>query len=195
MSTPRIIGITGGIGSGKSTVARIFESIGVPLFQADDAAKETYAMSEVRAAVITSFGEDVFDGHMLNRKALAEKVFQNQQALSALNAIVHPAVRKLFQTWLAHQTAPYVLREAAIMIESNSYQDCAHIVLVRAPEELRIRRVMQRDNVTEEEVKARMQHQWTESQKLPFCDGQIINDGSVPLIPQVLEYHQHWLKA
>ena len=190
------IGITGGIGSGKSTVCKIFELLGIPVFYADTAAKEVmHTDEELKKGVISTFGVESFsEAGILNRKYIADIVFYDEKALETLNALVHPAVFRAFDKWLLSQrNAPYVLKEAALLFESGSYKMCTHSILVKAPEHLKITRVMQRDNITESEVRLRMIRQLPDAEKEKLSDFTIINDENIPLIPQVLELHEHFL--
>lgn len=171
----KIIGLTGGIGSGKTKIARLFESEGIPVYIADEHAKRVMASDPVTAALRKAFSDEVFNDNTLNRAKLAEKVFSDPTALARLNAIVHPAVRLDFERWLTAQNAPMVIREAAILFESGSYTDCDKIITVTAPESVRIARVMQRDNTTEAAVRARMTHQWSDEKKAALSDFVIEN--------------------
>jgi len=188
----KVVGITGGIGSGKTTASEIFEVLGVPLYSADDRAKAVYTESlGVRAAVEKLFGKSVYTEQGLDRQALASIVFKDQAKLEQLNAIVHPAVQADFEHWLSEQGgAPYVLKEAAILIEAGTYASCDAVVLVSAPIDVRVERVMQRDQSSRDEVEARMSKQWTDEQKRPFADFEIVNDGERSLILQVRAIHE-----
>ncbi|MDR0415207.1 MAG: dephospho-CoA kinase [Prevotellaceae bacterium] len=182
------IGVTGGMGSGKTTVCRTLEAIGVPVFYADDEVKKMYESdAEVRAQLIETFGEAVYNGGALNRKRLAEMVFGNDAALAALNAIAHPAVEKRFAAWSAQQSAPCVAQEAALMFESGAHRQLDKIVTVNAPEELRIRRVTQRDGCTRSEALRRMARQLSDAERAARADFCIVNDDATPLLPQILE--------
>lgn len=182
------VGLTGGIGSGKTTVARILQVLGVPVFDSDRAAKEVMACDPVRTAVMTAFG-DVYPEGCLDRSRLASIVFSDKDALQRLNAIVHPAVRDAFKRWKAHRSAPYVVNEAAVMIESGGYRAMDHLVVVTAPEEDRIARVMERDGTSREQVQARMRNQITDAERTAHADTVLVNDGRRLLIPQVLALH------
>ncbi|MCC6601207.1 MAG: dephospho-CoA kinase [Crocinitomicaceae bacterium] len=192
----RIIGLTGGIGSGKSTVAQVFESLGIPVFYADDVAKNIYEKRpEILKGVIAVVGEDIITGGKLDRKKLAEKVFSDAESLRKLNALIHPAVAEEWQQWrTAHKQYPYLMREAAILIESGAYKDCDEIILVTAPTELRIERVMKRDGTDREEILRRMNQQWSDEERVPFATHIWQNDGKSPLLIQILEAHHQWTK-
>jgi len=185
------VGLTGGIGSGKSLVARMFGVLGVPVFEADAAGRHLLAEDPaVRAAILDRFGEGVVHHGKVDRKALAAVVFQDPQALADLNAIVHPAARQAFRHWAEQQHAPYVLMEAAILAETGGHQAFDRVVVVSAPEALRLARVMARDHATEAEVKARMRNQASEEQRLAIADHVIVNNDQQLVIPQVLQVHQ-----
>jgi dephospho-CoA kinase len=184
------VGLTGNIGSGKSLVARIFETLHIPVFYADIEAKKILDNPDVREEVVNLFGQDVIEGTRLLRPKIAEIVFSDKQALEKLNQIIHPAVRKQFTIWANHQISPYVIYEAAILHESGHYKNMDKIILVKADENLRIKRVVKRDQVSEEQVKSRMQNQWPESKKEEFSDFVIDNNEKDLLIPQVLSVHE-----
>lgn len=189
------IGVTGGIGSGKTTVCKVFEVLNVPVFYADDAAKSVMN-SDVNliTALKAEFGDKIYSQEgLLDRKALAALVFNNQQALKKLNSLVHPAAIQAFKDWTEWQASPYVIKEAAILFESGSYKDCDYTVLVYTPEDLRIKRVLKRDGVTEEQVRARIEKQMPEEEKKKLADFTIVNDGKEALLPQVLKLHGYFL--
>jgi len=189
------IGITGGIGSGKTTVCQIFESLGVPVFNADITAKSIMNTDPVLiAAIKEAFGMEAYHGNgELNRKYLASQVFNNQKALDQLNALVHPAAIQASIDWANEQNVPYVIKEAAILFESGSYKNCDFNILVFSPEKTRIERVMKRDGVDEESVRSRINKQMPEEEKKKMADFIIINDGKTALIPQVLKLNEHFL--
>ena len=184
------VGLTGGIGSGKSIVARMFGVLEVPVFHSDEQAKSLMnADVSVREAIATRFGSAIYHDDELDRKALASMVFTDATALADLNAIVHPAVRKAFADWAAQQRSSYVLMEAAVMAENEGYKQFDRVIAVSCPQEERVRRVMERDGVGEESVKARMQHQASEEERLRISQYVVQNDGSQLVIPQVLAMH------
>ena len=192
-----IIGITGGIGSGKTTVCQIFELLGIPVFYADAAAKEVmHSDDQLKQDLISTFGKTAFsDTGLLTRTYMASLVFHDQKALESLNALVHPAVFRAFDRWLIKQVkAPYVLKEAALLFESDSYKMCTHSILVEAPDHLKIARVMQRDGITEAEVRLRMARQFSDAEKEKLADYLIYNDERQLLIPQVLKLHEQFLQ-
>ena len=173
---PKIIGLTGGIGSGKSRVVALFSTLGVPCYIADVEAKRLMNNQlEVKAAIVNLFGEQAYVDGDLNRSYLSQIVFANPEKLKALNAIVHPAVAKDFSVWVEQQKTPFVIKEVAILFETGGYKNVDKTVLITAPETIRIERVMLRDGVTAEEVKARMRNQWTDAQREPLADFVIDN--------------------
>ncbi len=163
----KIIGLTGGIGSGKTTIAGFFAGMGIPVYIADDEAKKVMQSNEIIEAIKATFGTEVFEDNTLNRAKLADIVFNNADKLALLNAIVHPAVKKDFENWLLkHKKEPYIIYEAAILFESGRYKECDIIITVTAPQETRIERVMNRDKTTREHVLKRMDMQWNDEQRL-----------------------------
>lgn len=193
------VGITGGIGSGKTTVCKIFEVLGVPVFYADLVAKEIMVKDLILIeGVKAAFGQDsYFDSGVLNNKHIAAIVFNNKGELEKLNALVHPAVFRAFDSWLEEipQNSPYILKEAALLFESESYKMCDTSILVTAPKQMKLNRVTERDGVSAEQVLARMDKQFTDEQKLAMADHHILNDESRSLISQVLDLHQCFLNA
>jgi dephospho-CoA kinase len=183
----KVIGLTGGIGSGKSIVARVMETLGVPVFDADRAALALYDEDEALLTEVKErFGDSVIQpGGQLNRQALASIVFNDVEALKQLNAMVHPRVAKKFDAWKKMQKASAVIREAAILFESGSASDCEVVIVVTAPEDLRVARVQKRNGWTEAEVRARMKRQWTEEQLIERADAVIVNDDKHLVLPQL----------
>lgn len=173
---PKIVCITGGIGSGKTTVAKLLGKFGIPIYFADDEAKKITATSpEIREGLIHLLGEETFKNGVLDRKFMANKIFNDEELLAQTNAIIHPRVKDHFIQWVANQKTAYVLKEAAILFESGSYKQCDTVILVTAPEGLRVQRVMERDKVTEKEVRARMANQWSDAKKKKLSDYVIQN--------------------
>ena len=189
------IGLTGGIGSGKSTVAGIFKVLGIPVFDADAAAKKIMETDPaLRQSIIEIFGAETYkDGH-LNRKYLSSIVFNDPDQLGMLNSLVHPATIAAADDWAIRQTAPYILKEAAIFFESGSAAGLTYMIGVSAPEDIRVKRVMERDKVPAEEVVKRMERQIQEDVKMRLCDYVIMNDDRQLVIPQVLKLHEQFLK-
>ena len=172
----KIIGLTGGIGSGKTTVANHFMAAGIPVYIADDEARKIMQSAEIINEIKKTFGNTVFENDILNREKLAGIVFSNPDKLKQLNAIIHPAVKKHFGGWiLDHKNSPFVIYEAAILFESGSYKDCDLIITVTAPLESRIQRVLQRDKTTRENVLKRMNIQWNDNQRISKSDYVIEN--------------------
>jgi dephospho-CoA kinase len=189
------VGLTGGIGSGKSTVARVFEVLRIPVFHADEEGKRLLNEDpSARKAVTDAFGVVMYPNGRLDRKALASVVFSDPAALQKLNAIVHPLVRERFHVWCAEQRSPYVVMEAAILAETGGARSMDHLLVVNAPEDVRIHRVMERDKATEAEVKSRMRSQTDDAERNALADTIILNDGHNMVIPQVLQLHEHLLK-
>lgn len=183
----KVIGLTGGIGSGKSTVARVMETLGVPVFDADREALALYDEDEsLLNEVKERFGASVIqpDGR-LNRQALASIVFKDAESLKQLNGLVHPRVAKKFEAWRNRQVTRAVIREAAILFESGSAADCDAVIVVAAPEDLRIARVQKRNGWSEEEVRARMNRQWSEEELMKRADVVIMNDDHQLVLPQL----------
>ena len=187
------VGLTGNIGSGKTTVSKVFEVLGVPVFYADDAAKQVMVTDPLLIAGIKSaFGDAAyFDDGTLNRKYIAGIVFNDAAQLVKLNALVHPATFRAFDEWIKNIDAnvPYVLKEAALLFESDSYKMCDYSITIRAPFETRVKRVVQRDGLTREEIENRESKQFTEEKKSALADYIIVNDDVQLVIPQVLELH------
>ena len=188
------IGLTGGIGSGKSTVAHIFNVLGIPVFDADKAAKEAMENSPLlKHQLIAQFGAAVFLENKLNRKYLADIVFKDSYQLDILNALVHPITIQAASNWFATQNSPYVIKEAALIFEAGAGADLDFVIGVFAPIPLRIKRVMDRDHVLKEEVISRMNRQIDDQIKMKLCDFVIQNDNQQLLTTQVLDLHDKFL--
>jgi len=189
------IGLTGGLGSGKSTVAYIFEVLGVPVYYADVASKRLMNVDKkVKEAVQTAFGKEVYPQGKLDRKYLAEIVFNDENKLSLLNSIVHPATLQDAADWMDKQTTPYAIKEAALVFESGSNKNLDYVIGISSPLPLRIQRAIERDNLTESAIVARINRQMNEDEKMKLCDFIITNDEQQMLIPQVLALHQKFLR-
>ena len=187
------IGLTGGIGSGKTTVAKVFEVLGIPVYYADDTAKKIVNTNEeLRKKIIANFGEESFSSNQLNRKYIAGIVFNNEEKLKLLNSFIHPVTIADAEDWMKKQTTPYTIKEAAILFESGAHAGLDYVIGVSSPLALRIKRVMERDNATEEEIQKRIARQMDEEEKLNRCDFIILNDEKHPIIPQVLELHKRF---
>lgn len=189
------VGLTGGIGSGKSIVAKIFEILGVPVFYADKEAKLLMVSHQgIREEISKLFGNQVYKEKELNREYIAEIVFKDPGLLEKLNAIVHPVVHQHFLKWVVSFSGnPYIMEEAAILFESGANTSFDYSILVTSPESLRIQRVMKRDKISEEKVKERMNNQFPEEKKLSLADFVINNDIDSMILPQVLELHERLL--
>ncbi len=189
------VGITGGIGSGKSTVSGIFESLGVPVYDADSAAKRLMSEDPIlKEQLIKEFGEKTYENGKLNRSHLSSIVFNNKEKLTLLNSLVHPITLQDAQQWMAQQKTPYSIKEAALIFESGSQSALDYVIGVSAPVNLRIQRVMERDHISRAEVTARISKQMQEQVKMSLCNFIIINDGIQMLIPQVLTLHDKLLE-
>lgn len=186
----KIIGLTGGIGSGKSTVAKVFSLLGVPIFNSDIEAKLCYQKVEVKGVLKEHFGPAVLKNDQVDFKILAHLVFNNPKELSWLNDVIHPIVKSKFEHWLTLQKTPYIVKEAAILFESGSSKDCDKIITVTCPQDVRIKRVMQRDEVSYDEVLKRIRNQWDEIKKIQLSDYIINNSESELILPQVIKIHQ-----
>lgn len=191
------IGITGGIGVGKSVVTKIFKILGIPTYDADREAKDIMVKNDaVRQSLMQTFGKEVyFEDGSLNREWLGKRVFGDAEELKKLNAIVHPAVIKDGEDWAAAQTSIYSVKEAALLFESGSYKALDFTILVVSPLELRIERVMQRDKVDREEVLGRINKQMPEEEKEKLSDCIVYNDDEHSLIEQVMELHQKFIQG
>lgn len=189
------IGLTGGIGSGKSTVAELFKVLGVPVFDADSAAKKIMNEDDaLKKKIIATFGEESYVNDTLNRKYIAGIVFNNPLKLEQLNALVHPATIEASENWMKKQNTLYAIKEAALLFEAGSASNLDYIIGVFAPQALRIKRVIERDNISREEVLGRISRQIDDSIKMRLCDFIIINDEQQLIIPQVLKIHGELLK-
>jgi dephospho-CoA kinase len=185
------VGLTGNIGSGKTIVAQVFISLGVPVFNADLEAKKQFDDEKTRESIRKIFGPGIFSssGEVM-RPVLAEIAFNDPVLLDRLNKIIHPGVRMDYQQWcLQHAVAAYTIYEAAILLESGHYREMDKVICVTAPEEIRIKRVMERDLLSRQEVERRIANQWDEERKVALADYVIKNDGSEMVIRQVLEVH------
>ncbi len=188
---PLKIGLTGGIGSGKSTIAKIFELLHVPVYYADAASKRLYHTDkELMANLKKHFGDDIYTYELLNRTKLAALVFADKSKLELLNSLVHPPTIRDAEQWLGRQTAPYVIKEAALLFESGSVAGLDYVIGVNAPTHLRIKRVMDRDQISREDVQKRMSKQISETIKMRLCDFVVTNNEQEMVIPQVLDLHE-----
>lgn len=188
------VGLTGGIGSGKSTVAKLFELLGAPVYDADAASKRLYKTDkELIASIKQHFGENIYTESELNRPLLASIVFNNPEKLQLLNTLVHPPTIKDAEAWMVEQTTPYIIKEAALLFETGSASGLDVIIGVAAPKQLRLKRAMERDGAKREDILSRMDRQIDENIKMRLCDFVIQNNEQELLIPQVLALHQQLL--
>lgn len=188
------VGLTGGIGSGKSVAATIFKVLGIPVFDADSEARLIMEKDpELALSIQKLFGPESYTDKKLNRKHIANIVFNDPAKLQQLNALVHPAAILAANNWMELQTTTYAVKEAALMFESGSAANLDYVIGVYAPQELRIKRVMERDQVSSEQVLARMSKQINEEEKMKLCDFVVVNDEMQLLVPQVLQLHAKFL--
>lgn len=188
------IGLTGGIGSGKSVICKIFSTLGVPVFHSDEVSRDLLDHDpETIRKVTRIFGKGIYTRGILDRKKLSKAVFTRKRDLDSLNAIIHPAVRKAFNRWLAgYNDCPYIIKESAIIFESGTDQDLDYVITVSATEALRISRVMERDGTSQEEVRQRIRNQLSDAERSRRSDETILNDEHQLVIPQVLELHKKY---
>lgn len=189
------VGITGGIGAGKSVVCRVFSTLGIPVFDADHTAKWLMEHdAELMAGIKQLFGEGIYRDNILNREEVASIVFREPGKLKKLNELVHPATIAYGRKWMAEQHTPYAIKEAAIFFESGTHKDMDVIIGVTAPEEIRIKRALERPGMTREKIKNRIANQMDEAEKMQLCDHVVINDGEAAIIPQVMAIHKQLLE-
>ncbi|WP_405570809.1 dephospho-CoA kinase [Winogradskyella sp. Asnod2-B02-A] len=190
-----VVGLTGGIGSGKTTILKCFQSFGVPVYIADDEAKALMKRSKViKRKLIDLFGSDAYIDGELNKPYLASKIFNDRSLLSKMNAIVHPKVAAHFKRWLKKQNADYVIKEAAIIFENNLENQYNYIITVVADEALRIQRVMKRDNSSEKKVKSIIENQLSDTEKIKKSDFVILNNDLEDAKQQAFKIHKSILK-
>lgn len=190
------VGVTGGIGSGKSIVCQVFHAFGIPVFSADDAARQLMENDpDLIQRIQLLLGNEVYVQGKLDRAKVSSIVFKEPEKLQALNALVHPATIGYSKRWMGDQSSPYVIKEAAIFFESGSDKEMDIMIGVFAPVELRIRRSMKRGNLSREQVKAIMAKQMDEDEKMSRCDHVITNDDHTAVLPQVLKLHETLLKG
>lgn len=192
----RKVGLTGGMGSGKSTVAGMFTDLGIPVYNSDLEAKRLMNQDEaLKKQIIALLGKAAYQSGVLNRSFIAEKVFNNRDLLKKLNKIVHPAVREDFRAWAERQTAPYVLQEAAILFENGSSGEFDAMILVTAPKKIRIKRILERDGLSESAIRERMKHQWSEKKKKALAHFVIENTDLDQTREAVQEIHKTLIKT
>ena len=189
------IGITGGIGSGKSTVAKVFEVLGIPVYYADEAARRLMNEDEeVRRQIIEHFGASSYKNNQLDRAYIGSQVFNDKKKLELMNSLVHPATIRDSENWMQRQTTPYAIKEAAIIFESGTQDQYDYIIGVTAPVSLRLLRAMKRDGSTREQVLVRMEKQIQDVIKMRLCDFVVYNDEQQAIIPQVITLHERLLQ-
>jgi len=188
------IGLTGGMGSGKTIVSRIFSVLGVPVFYADDAAKTVMNEDvELKKKIISLFGAEAYTEDQLNRKYISSIVFNDPFKLEQLNALVHPVTIAAADKWMQQQTTPYVVKEAALMFEAGAAAHLDYVIGVFAPQAMRVQRAMQRDGITREEALARINNQVDDNIKIKLCDFVIVNDEQQSVLSQVLRLHEKFI--
>jgi dephospho-CoA kinase len=180
------VGLTGGIGSGKSTVAKVFELLGVPVFYADLVAKEVYNDADIKKLLVDKIGIDIYNNGVLNKERMRSFLFESESNRNFINQLIHPRVAERYKDWKQRQKAPYIIREAAILIESGTYKDCDQIIVVTAPITLRIERVMKRDNLNQEEVSKRIHSQLSDSERSKYAHHIWANDNHDDLLTKIL---------
>lgn len=183
------VGLTGGIGCGKSLIARVFETIGIPVFYSDREAKRLYEDKSFLEQIEKTFGRGVVKNQVLQRAVLADIVFNDKDKLRQLNSMTHPKVFEMFSQWSRKQTSPYVIMESAILFENNLQQNFDLTISISSPKDVIIKRVMQRDKCSEQQVVARMSNQMSQEQKDALADYVIKHDDKTMLIPQLLTIH------
>lgn len=192
----KIVGLTGGIGSGKTTVAKEFKKLGVPIYIADDEAKKLMNTSKViKRKLVELFGEEAYINEELNRPYLAKIIFNDESYLQKMNAIVHPRVAKHFEKWVKKQDSPYIIKEVAILFENGSYKHCDFIITVTAKIQTRIERLLKRDNTTVSKIEAIMKNQWQDDKKIALSDFVIKNNVLEDTVKQVQETHNQLLNS
>ncbi len=188
------VGLTGGIGSGNTTIARIFETLGIPVYYADDAAKKLMNdNADLKKSILNHFGEDSYKNNELDRKYLAAIVFNDKEKLELLNSLTHPVTIKDAEEWISKQTSPYIIKEAALLFESGAAEHLDYVIGVYAPQHIRIKRAMDRDEISAEDVMKRISRQMEEETKMKHCDFVITNNEQQFVIPQVLELHEKFI--
>lgn len=191
-----VVGLTGGIGSGKTTVAKQFELLGIPVYIADEEAKKLMNRSKIiKRKLIALFGNEAYIDNQLNKAFIADIIFKNKEYLQKMNAIIHPRVAKHFNNWLQKQSAPYVIKEAAILFEHGGYKFCDYIITVTAPKNLRLNRLLKRNNTTKDKIEAIMKNQWTDTQKVKLSQFVISNEDLENTKKQVVKVHNQLLKT
>ncbi len=190
----KIIGLTGGIGSGKSKILSVFSSYGIPCYESDRRAKWLMQMdAELKSQIKSFFGDQIYENNQFNQRKLAKLVFANKGKLEALNSLVHPRVKMDFKSFVSQQDTPYIIKEAAILFETGGEKDCDATILVTAPEKLRLQRVLNREKISSMDLKARINNQWSDSRKIPLADYIINNIDWDKTLKKIDEIHQNLL--
>lgn len=190
----KIVGLTGGIGSGKTTVAKMFQKLGVPIYIADDEAKKLMNESKVlKHELIQLFGENAYLNEGLNRPFIADIIFNDKSYLQKMNAIVHPRVAEHFNNWVSEQNSPYVIKEVAILFENGGYKLCDFVISVTAPKQLKIERVLKRDETSVEKIENIMRNQWSDEEKIKLSNFVVFNTVLEETHTQVLKIHEEIL--
>ena len=190
----KIIGLTGGIGSGKSKILSVFSTYGIPCYESDRRAKWLMQMdAELKSQIKSFFGDQIYENDQFNQRKLAKLVFANKGKLEALNSLVHPRVKMDFKSFVSQQDTPYIIKEAAILFETGGEKDCDATILVTAPEKLRLQRVLNREKISSMDIKARINNQWSDSRKIPLADYVINNIDWDKTLKKIDEIHQKLL--
>lgn len=190
----KIIGLTGGIGSGKSKILSVFSTYGIPCYESDIRAKWLMQRdAELKSQIKSFFGDQIYENDQFNQRKLAKLVFANKGKLEALNSLVHPRVKMDFKSFVSQQDTPYIIKEAAILFETGGEKDCDATILVTAPEKLRLQRVLNREKISSMDIKARINNQWSDSRKIPLADYVINNIDWDKTLKKINEIHQKLL--
>ena len=190
----KIIGLTGGIGSGKSKILSVFSTYGIPCYESDRRAKWLMQKdAELKSQIKSFFGDQIYENDQFNQRKLAKLVFANKYKLEALNSLVHPRVKMDFKSFVSQQDTPYIIKEAAILFETGGEKDCDATILVTAPEKLRLQRVLNREKISSMDIKARINNQWSDSRKIPLADYIINNIDWDKTLKKIDEIHQKLL--
>ena len=190
----KIIGLTGGIGSGKSKILSVFSTYGIPCYESDRRAKWLMQMdAELKSQIKSFFGDQIYENDQFNQRKLAKLVFANKGKLEALNSLVHPRVKMDFKSFVSQQDTPYIIKEAAILFETGGEKDCDATILVTAPEKLRLQRVLNREKISSMDLKARINNQWSDERKIPLADYIINNIDWDKTLKKIDEIHQKLL--
>lgn len=190
----KIIGLTGGIGSGKSKILSVFSTYGIPCYESDRRAKWLMQRdAELKSQIKSFFGDQIYENDQFNQRKLAKLVFANKYKLEALNSLVHPRVKMDFKSFVSQQDTPYIIKEAAILFETGGEKDCDATILVTAPEKLRLQRVLNREKISSMDIKARINNQWSDSRKIPLADYIINNIDWDKTLKKIDEIHQKLL--